>query len=672
MSDSPEKGRGAGPGLSLLAAGAPAVFLGAFLAGAVAVSGPSDIARFLQEGGAPGYLVLFVSAAAAVGCALAVYFCARGTGLPAAVPALLAGLPWVAGGAGTLHSVRYLEQALGMVNPADKAIIAAAGISEVLSVRLLGAWCGSALLAGVAVGLGAAAVGRASSNGRGASALGSLLGAALALPMLGLAVLSMGGLGTLAAPVGAAALAAVLACGFAGAALRWEEDDAPTVRLAAAAAACAGLAFVASALVPGPAIERQVLAALASVDPADRLAMLMRGIDTLASVDPAGRLTILAGGPGGSVPARLLAWPGSLLALLPLAAVALWGASRSEVASVPVRAVAFVLVAFAFLGIDRLAAARPLESIRLLAGAPWSDLPGFQPSRIQAWGEGEEVRLLVTATEVLAPASGRPPVPLGASADEALLELLRKLRVEAHPRFGDRLERPPEWLRTLQEPRLVMAVDARVTGAALKRVLEAAQQAVFHSVVFAGEDPAAGKLRVAGTALPLLAAYWRQRSSQPVLFAAVVQEASAALDPILWHGTAGAGDSVRFDPRSGSTAGTRLLVFGPDGSASMPRPSEETGGEYPAYVQLDPGVTPEGLARVVSALDKHGYLPVLALGEVPGEPEQALSVGPREPLLPMLQANPKPLVMGSLDKEVIRKVVHRYTAHVRYCYESAL
>ena len=152
-------------GSALLAAAAPPAFLFAILVGAAALAGAEGTSRFMVEGGPASYLVLLAAMAAAGGCALALYSIARGGDLPAAVPAFACGLPWMAGAVGTLWETRRMAEALAMVNPSDKVVITAVGLSESLSTRLLGAWSAGALLASVAVGLALAAVARPSPSG---------------------------------------------------------------------------------------------------------------------------------------------------------------------------------------------------------------------------------------------------------------------------------------------------------------------------------------------------------------------------------------------------------------------------------------------------------------------------------------------------------------------------
>jgi hypothetical protein len=662
---------------SVVAAVLPLLLLAAFWVAAVAVAGPDGAVNFIREGGAASYLVLFVASVAAVGCAGAVFALARGKAVPSAVPALLGALPWVAGSAGTLYALRVIEQAVASANIVDKGIIAAVGSAEALSTRLLGAWSASALFAGAAVGLGVAALASPSRS----SLKAGLVGAALALPMLALSVASMGALRLGAALPLVVALAAVAACAAAVAGVGADDADPQALRLATAAAACAGLSFAAACLVSGPAVERELLSLFGRADPSQRATLVGLGLVQASA-------------------AALLVKLGPLLALLPVAALALWAASRSAAGRSPVAAAALVLVVTGVVGVDGVSARRTVALVRKLAGAPWAQVADFRAMAFEGDGNGDEVRVVVTPREVIALDGKVPSVVLAVNAKAPMTAMLSKVRAqvaaaeaaalqeesgdEGGSPFAKMFVKPASAprdelngpLRELLAPTLVMAVDARVSGRLLGVLLAAAQNAGYRSVRFAGETELGQRVRQGAGQAPLLEAMWSQAFTPAVLLAAAMPPERAARDPILFHGRPSEDGSVLLAPRAGSAEPPRTVKREADGRFEEREWQGVGDGGPAAYLTLDDAVRPTALAELLVALPGHGLWPVLALGAVPGGPGVKLEspVKQRDNSGPSSDAtrDSEPTVTGTLDRELIRQVVHRNRNQVRYCYESQL
>lgn len=149
--------------------------------------------------------------------------------LPVAVFLALGLLPWLVGTLGTRWGVRMCAEAVANVNPLDKATILMAGIQEALVSYLFGGGLSAALLVGLALGLGTAAlVLRTGRRERAPDAPASLAGPA-----------------------------------------------------ASAALLCLAAALAVAACLPSASIHREVFSAMIQVNPADRATLLAYGAESL-------------------------------------------------------------------------------------------------------------------------------------------------------------------------------------------------------------------------------------------------------------------------------------------------------------------------------------------------------------------------------------------------------
>lgn len=114
-----------------------------------------DVARAFVEGGSFTYLTVaaFSFAVLAIGGCAAFVPRVR---LPAAIPFALAVLPSMLGGAGMALGFRGVRAAVANVNPADKATILAAGLSEALQCVVIGVALSGAAWLAVALSFGLA------------------------------------------------------------------------------------------------------------------------------------------------------------------------------------------------------------------------------------------------------------------------------------------------------------------------------------------------------------------------------------------------------------------------------------------------------------------------------------------------------------------------------------
>lgn len=223
--------------------------------------------------GAPIYGVF---AAMFLGAVLIAALCAasaRGVPVPPAVIVAVSLLPWVIGIAGSRLGVTMVAEAIANVNPADKATIVLAGMSEAAVNAVFGAWATAGLAAGAAAGLGIAALGigerRWSLAGAGAVALVAAGG------VVGVATASARSPAAVGVPLVAVLIGVV--CGCAGAASK------PGATRAIGAICAAAVSLIACSEALARASIRSVLEAAANVADADRRVL----IDTFAELLPA-------------------------------------------------------------------------------------------------------------------------------------------------------------------------------------------------------------------------------------------------------------------------------------------------------------------------------------------------------------------------------------------------
>jgi protein TonB len=213
--------------------------LGAWPAGVV------DLGTMSTSLGTVGMgLAVLLALPAAAACAFMLGFAGAGKSVPASLPVLLAGVPWLIGVAVAALEEHQVETVMIQIGSGGAGAVAA-GLAEAALPRLAGAIPSAALLSAVGLALAGAALGQGAPGRRWG--LGAALGFVAALPALAFALLAAvrGGLG-FALPV-VAATALVLGAALAGAGAG---GDAPRLRSAAMAAAAPvalGAGFVAAA-----------------------------------------------------------------------------------------------------------------------------------------------------------------------------------------------------------------------------------------------------------------------------------------------------------------------------------------------------------------------------------------------------------------------------------------
>lgn len=326
---------------------APALFV-------VQSGGFESTARHVEVGGPTVWLVLLAMALGAMVAGACLALSARGVRIPGAVPVFCGALPWLVGDAGLRSTLRFMLDALTHVSPGDKPVILAAGVSEALVDRWLGALVSAVLLTCIALGLGVAAV----ANSRAPSRPGHVIGGLAGTAMLG---------GALFAGVPSLMSAAVVMCTALVLAGRAASADAPHARsaaLAAAVGAPVGIAFVAAAVAASLARVSGDTQALFVVDPADRLTLAIAAID-------------------GARPFEVLTTWGWALAVAPVLAVGGWAVMRGSSVRAPVGELVAALVLVGLVAGADLSAARAVnETAESVAQRPWDATPGFHPLQV--------------------------------------------------------------------------------------------------------------------------------------------------------------------------------------------------------------------------------------------------------------------------------------------------
>lgn len=243
--------------------------------------------------GAPSYGTLFFGLAGGIACSVLCLNAARGRRVPAAIPLLIAGLPWLIGALGYRAGIGAVMRALAMVNPADAQIIAVAGNSEALCNLVLGGWVSAMVLLGTGVSLALTAFsegGEKSSSSR------------LALGALGLPALAATGWLSTQGVGAAGAFAIIVAVGFVAvlalSAMAPKEDaDAHLGQLAAGAALCATMALLAvTSAVEAGVFSRAGSLAANDPDAASQMALLLASVQQVAlPIRAIGVLAVSAG-----------------------------------------------------------------------------------------------------------------------------------------------------------------------------------------------------------------------------------------------------------------------------------------------------------------------------------------------------------------------------------------
>ncbi len=326
---------------------APALFV-------VQSGGLESAARHTHEGGPTVWFIMLAMALGALVASACLALSARGVRVPGAVPVFCGALPWLIGDAGLRSTLTFMLEAVSNVSPADKPTILAAGLSEALVDRWLGALVSAVLLTCIAVGLGVAAVANSRAPNRPGHVIGGLAGTA----MLG---------GALFAGVPSLMSAAVVMCTALVLAGRAASADAPHARsaaLAAAVGAPVGIAFVAAAVAASVARVLGDTQALFLVDPADRLTLAVAALDAAR-------------------PFEVLTTWGWALAVAPVLAVGGWAVMRGSAVRAPVGELAAALVLVGVVAAADLSVARAVnDAAEGAAQRPWDGTPGFHPLQL--------------------------------------------------------------------------------------------------------------------------------------------------------------------------------------------------------------------------------------------------------------------------------------------------
>ncbi len=550
-----------------------------------AVMGGDALSGLFAAAGTPAWGVLGAATLTAVINSALLPLSVRFRAVPAALPLLFALTPWLTGAAGVVLGMQMVESAVAHVNPEDKGIILAVGLSEALGCAVLGGWLAAPQLGAVALGLGMGSVGqRAPGRQRRWAVTG--VAALVALPLL-IPLLRLGGMGT-----GVALLAGVAAVALVLAGLGLGRDADGRSATLALVAAVAGAASVGAAGAVG----------LSS--------WLGHGLEALAHVSPVDRATILT-----AVLADFLdAQAGLVLALFALgAAVAVMAVGASRLSSKRPRVLgALALSVVAALGVGAVERAALLRSMRSLGthlGGGSMVAAGLEPLVFKEGKTGWAPGLVVHADSRLewAPSAAYLELELNAEGVARLLEeqgrqveQMRSLREMA----GD-VESP-----LLEGGEVVIAVDRRADGAALLNAVRLAQAGGATHVGLHGElepaPPMEDHARVI-EAFPFVAALAKQEAILRVMLPAGIDEAAPSwVDANRWRAPVEKDRPLRISPREGSDEAPFLL-----GQAEAEPVARRSEGEL-VHLEVDWAlVDAVTLAGWIGRLEGAGYRPVL-------------------------------------------------------------
>jgi len=652
-----------------------------------ATGDPDRMAQFVQEMGVWFYVVAGVGALSAVVCAVLMGLAARGKRIPAVITLFFAGLPWLAGLAGTTASIGVATAAVEYADPSSRAMMMAQGVAEASSAKLMGAWLSGALLSATGLGWAFAALGQKAPGRRG---IGALLAVAASLPVLGLVGFAYLGAGPNALVLALPGLSLLVGAGMAAAGAG---EDAPRHRsgaMAAAAPVALGLAFVATTVAVHTGAIIEIFGALA-----------MAGD---------GKMDILAAAAGDLAPVTLVATWGGVVMLLPVAAVGIWAATRGKLsAGRVVGAVLLLLVAASLPAADVLVNARTGDALANASVAPWDGVEGFTPIALVRTDDHGSPDALLLADGRIQRIGGAP------TGDRA--GLLGELAgQQGAPAGGD----PLAGLRAIGDPTTVsLAIDRTTDAATLRAVLGELRQAD------------ATVLRVTGTGEASLDASQRETIRRnapmlaligdPLLSVAVslrpAPDGHALVEGEVYTATVGAeppGELRRLGLEAPPLPLTEDTAHGERRGFGEPRRT--------ALIAIGDDADAGSVFRTASLAAAHGLEPILVatepeaatlagtLGEAPPEGVLAMLGGTEgaentglADALAALEDRPSsfgrtgrsgdnegradtpagrgtggsasagdPTVRGSLSRDVIQRVIRRHTSAVRYCYERVL
>lgn len=278
--------------MALVAATLPLVFSvgGCLLYPTTLGSWSPDIMGNLRDMGLVAALLIggvtCFSAIAIAGC---LYFAGRGARLPTAVPLLFATLPWLASLTVGVLSMLKTTAAAEYAQPAERAMLIAAGLSETTLSRIVGGTHASALCAATAVGLALAAVGQRAPR---RSVVGALIGGAVITPIVGLALYTFIIASSAAVIVLVAALGAFLASSIAGFAIGADTPKARSAALGVSSPIAAGLAVTLAVATAWSVSLGHVFTALAYAAPESRGALVTTGLAEIGPLQLASHVSI--------------------------------------------------------------------------------------------------------------------------------------------------------------------------------------------------------------------------------------------------------------------------------------------------------------------------------------------------------------------------------------------
>jgi len=649
-----------------------------------------EAVRAVEEGGWAPVASLLAFLVGAVVLAVLMALRARGTRVPWAVTWVVACVPWGIGLAGERYGFGRVQDALAHATPDMRAMMMARGIAEASSARIIGLWLSAALLGTAAVGAAISARSYPAAHRKAILALpGGLLAlvafvAPFAVALMNQMPIAPGPL-LMTLPSLAAIVALPLAFASSG-----TDDGARSAGSAAASAVFAGFALVLTGWALSGVGERMALEAVAGAAAAERGAMLSMGIVEASTSSSAGWVA------GGA----------AFLAAAALIGIAL---TRAREKSLLVGGVAFGALVVLYLGVDAFARDAMASEMAAENRSPWADAAGFEPVRLhEADSDGVSHVYLLTPERLVAP-GGR-----GVTVERAAMaELMGSVGLEA-PAADLEEEWYPEEERRETGETFELAVDRRATAAQLRATLLAAIDEGASELRLVAAPPAETERmsEEAAARSPLIGPLLRSESrtvSLP-LFTPVrvedpdeepppnagilgtlralsdVEREDPARDPVLRH-TRIVGDEMQMQVRPGSPT--------PAGEIAPGYRWRDDGDRHALYVGFGDEVAMEVLVRQLRiASVAEGLDALLCPAGIPGNPGEPLARRPAGGLglggLGLGGLGPgsgggevgernggnvaggNANVLGSLDRDVIRRVIRRHINEVRFCYEREL
>ena len=443
---------------AILAAIAPLVAalvaFGLFLA----TFGTRETTTLMKFGGPFGFWAVFASTAAGTALIPVLFLLGRGWKLPAAIPLVLASLPWWPGVLGVWLDSELSLQALSNIPARQRFFVAAGGLGESQGARIFGGWMAAALLGTTALVLALHAASGAESRSRA--------GRVVALPVLLLFPL------LLAVAVPGAGSAAFFWLGLPAVALLGAallggpstgEGQGRTGALAFVALVAGALAWAAGATSGAARSLGAGLEAISHGDPRHTTALLVDAGGALAAMKTAGGYGLL----------------GAALACV-LAAVRLVRARPSGFALG--NALVALVFAGALAGTDTLVVARFAERLSSPFRPAWEGVADFEAPVISWLENATEPRVVVSREAVLVQGQPFPVAALKGGAErEALVAALKALLPEPEPEG-----RLPSFEAPEKSPWLEVMIDRRLGLDVLYTVLDLADASGAKGVVFAG------------------------------------------------------------------------------------------------------------------------------------------------------------------------------------------